>query len=591
MARRSEQNRARRAAYQQDEWYEQSASSYQDDFGQNTPQQSGHRASYQPDPFYDNAAWQEQPQRNAYQQRNYQQDPLGDDGYSEYPEMNRRTARPNRYFYPENEPQRPAPKVQRSRKKKAPWGIVSLISFLVLALLLFLIADAYTAYAPFREKAESLKAETYIDGVTVDGVSIGGLTRAQAEQALLSSESYQGQQLSITVKVDGTSYLLDASSVPFERNTQAVLDEAWALGRQNTVQTLGSSVTPMEWRYQVRQYTASQKAYFYTQVTYDNTDVRTFVDTLASVVNVDAADAMVATFDFSSRQFTFTDEVVGKKLDTDALYDALIAQLDQKNFTVTVQQNTESVMPSMTRVELMNTFTKISSYTTETTADYNRNTNVQLAAQAVNGTVLSAGETFSFNSTTGQRTTAKGYLPAAAIAGGTTTEEVGGGVCQVSSTLFNAAMMANMTLVSRSPHTWPSTYVDPGRDATVNWPNLDFKFKNDGDSPIFIVCYFTQGKSMSSRGKLTVEIYGVTLGAGESIELETKLISREDPPDEPIYQRNTDLEPGTEQVLKKARTGYVYETYRVYLRNGTEYKRDLLCTSTYKMIQEVIEYN
>ncbi len=590
MARRSEQNKARRAAYQQDEWYEQSASSYQDNYEQNT-QQTGYRASYQPDPFYDNAAWQEQPQRNTYQQRNFQQDPLGDDGYSKYPDMNQRTAHPNRYFYPENEPRQPAPNVQRSRKKKAPWGIVSLISFLILALLLFLIADAYTAYATFREKAESLKAETYIDGVAVDGVSIGGLSRAQAEQALLSSESYQGQQLSITVKVDGTSYLLDASSVPFERNTQAVLDEAWALGRQNTVQTLGSSVTPMEWRYQVRQYTASQKAHFYTQVTYDKTDVRTFVDTLASVVNVEAADAMVATFDFSSRQFTFTDEVVGKKLDTDALYDALIAQLDQKNFTATVQQNTESVMPSMTRVELMNTFTKISSYTTETTADYNRNTNVQLAAQAVNGTVLSAGETFSFNSTTGQRTTAKGYLPAAAIAGGTTTEEVGGGVCQVSSTLFNAAMMANMTLVSRSPHTWPSTYVDPGRDATVNWPNLDFKFKNDGDSPIFIVCYFTQGKSMSSRGKLTVEIYGVTLGAGESIELETKLISREDPPDEPIYQRNTDLEPGTEQVLKKARTGYVYETYRVYLRNGTEYKRDLLCTSTYKMIQQVIEYN
>lgn len=590
MARRSEQNKARRAAYQQDEWYEQSASSYQDNYEQNT-QQTGYRASYQPDPFYDNAAWQEQPQRNTYQLRNFQQDPLGDDGYSKYPDMNQRTAHPNRYFYPENEPRQPAPNVQRSRKKKAPWGIVSLISFLILALLLFLIADAYTAYATFREKAESLKAETYIDGVAVDGVSIGGLSRAQAEQALLSSESYQGQQLSITVKVDGTSYLLDASSVPFERNTQAVLDEAWALGRQNTVQTLGSSVTPMEWRYQVRQYTASQKAHFYTQVTYDKTDVRTFVDTLASVVNVEAADAMVATFDFSSRQFTFTDEVVGKKLDTDALYDALIAQLDQKNFTATVQQNTESVMPSMTRVELMNTFTKISSYTTETTADYNRNTNVQLAAQAVNGTVLSAGETFSFNSTTGQRTTAKGYLPAAAIAGGTTTEEVGGGVCQVSSTLFNAAMMANMTLVSRSPHTWPSTYVDPGRDATVNWPNLDFKFKNDGDSPIFIVCYFTQGKSMSSRGKLTVEIYGVTLGAGESIELETKLISREDPPDEPIYQRNTDLEPGTEQVLKKARTGYVYETYRVYLRNGTEYKRDLLCTSTYKMIQQVIEYN
>ena len=163
-------------------------------------------------------------------------------------------------------------------------------------------------------------------------------------------------------------------------------------------------------------------------------------------------------------------------------------------------------------------------------------------------------------------------------------DEVGGGVCQVSSTLFNAAAMANMTILTRYPHTWPSNYVDKGRDATVNWPNLDFQFRNDSGSPVFIVAFY-------QNRKCTVELYGATPGAGQSIALATKIVSTTYPPQEALYQQNPLLPPGTVQELKKARTGYVVETYRVYQRNGAEYKRELLCTSTYKMIQQVIEYN
>ena len=200
------------------------------------------------------------------------------------------------------------------------------------------------------------------------------------------------------------------------------------------------------------------------------------------------------------------------------------------------------------------------------------------------GKVVMPGEEFSFNAATGQRTTEKGYLPAAAIAGGATVDEVGGGVCQVSSTLFNAAAMAGMTIVTRYPHTWPSNYVDKGRDATVNWPNLDFVFRNDRTTPIFIIAYYQQRKC-------TAEIYGASLGPGEAIDLTTQIISTTYPPDTPLYEQNSQLAPGTQQEKKKARVGYVVETYRVYKRNGVEYNQDLLCTSTYKMIQQVIEYN
>ncbi|MBQ8555863.1 MAG: G5 domain-containing protein, partial [Clostridia bacterium] len=123
-----------------------------------------------------------------------------------------------------------------------------------------------------------------------------------------------------------------------------------------------------------------------------------------------------------------------------------------------------------------------------------------------------------------------------------------------------------------------------GMDATVNWPNLDFKFRNNTEWPIFIVA------SYKSR-KVTVEIYGMTLGDGITIDLESKVTKTIDPPDEPKYVQNTNLAPGTEEVTIKARTGYQVETYKVVYQNGEEISRELLCKSTYRAYQETIEWN
>jgi vancomycin resistance protein YoaR len=292
----------------------------------------------------------------------------------------------------------------------------------------------------------------------------------------------------------------------------------------------------------------------------------------------------VATFDFASRSFTFTEDRQGAKLDADALYRKIADLLDRQQYTATVSMESEPITPRVTRAELMNTFARVSTYTTQTTSDASRNNNINLACQAVTGTAVMPGETFSFNQATGQRTLEKGYLMAAAISGGTTVDEVGGGVCQVSSTLFNAAAMADLTILKRSPHTWPSNYVEKGRDATVNWPTLDFAFRNDRDTPVFIVAYYRQREC-------TVEIYGCSLGSGNSITLETQLISVTEPPVEAIYEQNPELPPGTVQEKKKPRTGYAVDTYRVYRHNGVEYRREKLCTSNYQMIQQVIEYN
>ena len=193
-------------------------------------------------------------------------------------------------------------------------------------------------------------------------------------------------------------------------------------------------------------------------------------------------------------------------------------------------------------------------------------------------------ETFSFNEATGQRTASKGYKEATAIAGGQNVPEIGGGVCQTSSTLFNAVARANLEIVYRSPHAWPSSYVPKGMDATVNWPNLDFKFRNNTDWPVFIIASY-------SNRKVTVEIYGMSLGDGVSIDLESKVTQTIKPPSGVNYVLNEELPVGTEKKTISARTGYVVDTYKVWYKNGVEINREKMFTSNYKMYQETVEYH
>lgn len=464
------------------------------------------------------------------------------------------------------------------------WGLIVLGCVLCLCLMGYIIYQMHKPYHEFREMCSTVLQDTFAQGVLVDNVHIGGMTRDQARQAILMHAGYDQQDLHIELDVEGYQWIMTNQQLPVQRNIEAVLDTAYAIGRIGSAETIGTARTPLQYKYDHLQNTKNNAAYLYTQVTYDPQTLRELVRTVARTINRPPQDAQVASFDFNTRTFTFTEDVTGLQVNEELLYQTLLDKLDKKQYRASIRMEAEKTFPSVTRVELMNTFALISSYTTQTTSDQNRNNNVNLAAQAVMGKVVMPGEEFSFNQTTGQRTTEKGYLPAAAIAGGTTVDEVGGGVCQVSSTLFNAAVMADMTILQRSPHTWPSNYVDKGRDATVNWPNLDFVFRNDRNFPIFIVAYY-------KNRQCTVEIYGASLGAGEGRDLISQVIDVTEPPMEPVRNFNPELPYGTEKEVKKARTGYVVETYKIFTRNGQEYRREKLCTSTYRVIQQVIDYN
>ena len=361
------------------------------------------------------------------------------------------------------------------------------------------------------------------------------------------------------------------------------MERAWAAGRSNTASLAGGAVTPFQERLDMISARTGPLTYA-TKQDYDHEALRALTDGIVNYVDREPVNSMVQSFDYNTKTFTFTDDRPGARIDPDGLYAQLTDLLDDGVTQREIRVVPDKILAEVTKTELMNSFGLISAYTTQTTNNNNRNTNIQLSARAINGRAVQPGEIFSFNGATGERTAAKGYKEAPAIAGGQSKDEVGGGVCQTSSTLFNAVARANLEIIERNPHAWPSSYIEKGLDATVNWPGLDFKFRNNTDQPIFIVAGY-------NKRQVTVNIYGKTLGAGVKIDLEGELIRTIPQPEGTNYVVNASLAPGETKKTVTGRKGYEVNTWKVWYQGNRETKRELLFKTTYKAYQETVEYN
>ena len=441
--------------------------------------------------------------------------------------------------------------------------------------------EIVTAYKQYRAY---LDRDVIYPGIFVDGIHVGDMTIEEARAVLSGSQSVPNDAFSVTVAIGNKTWTLDPTNVPAVRDLGNVLEKAYAIGRKNTTEIQQTLKTPFRERADAAVALRQSGINLVTTATYDKEAVRRIVGEITSYVTREPVNAQIQSFDYNTRTFTFTESQPGVTLDPEILYQRIIAALDRWEKGVTVTAEPIITEPEVTTAEITERFTLISAYTTKTTSESNRNTNIRLACEAINGTALMPGQTFSFNEATGQRTTAKGYKSAGAIAAGQSIEEVGGGICQVSSTLFNAVARANLEITSRSPHAWPSTYVNIGEDATVNWPNLDFKFTNNTSSPVFIITYYKDRK-------MSAEIWGLSLGDGVKIDLESTIVKTTYPPSEAKYVYNPELPYGMSETTVKPRTGYVVETYKVWYKDDVETSRELMHKSTYKTYQEVVEYN
>lgn len=211
-----------------------------------------------------------------------------------------------------------------------------------------------------------------------------------------------------------------------------------------------------------------------------------------------------------------------------------------------------------------------------------RTTNVRLASTACNEVILNPGEVFSFNDTVGPRTYERGFKDATIYVGNETEEGVGGGICQVSSTIYYATLRADLEIVERKCHSRMVTYVPLGEDATVAWGYIDYRFKNNTEYPIKL-------EVTSGNSKVSVKIIGTQTTANKEVKISTKTLSHT--PFETQRVIDSTLPVGTEKVDSNGYTGYKTESYRVVYINGVEVSRTFENSSTYTKYDKIINYN
>ena len=499
------------------------------------------------------------------------------------------------------------PKYRRREKHWAAWTVTAVFCLLLLAAMGIAVLPQLTgiryrflpnlAFANGnlirldgeRQDAFDLnRREIYNDriypGVYIDNVQVGGMTKGEAAEAVRKVHEDVSSSFDIVIAVGNENWHVNSERVPVSRNIEEVVEKAFASGRGNSASLAGNAATPFEERVSQASAMRSNPVTFATKQDYDHEALRALTDGIVNYVNRDPVNSTVHSFDFKTQTFTFTDDRPGARIDPDDLYSRVAELLDDGVTKKELRIVPEKILAEVTKTELMNRFGLISAYTTTTTSDGKRNTNIQLSAEAISGKTVLPGEIFSFNAATGERTAAKGYQEAPAISGGQSKDEVGGGVCQTSSTLFNAVARADLEIIERNPHAWPSHYIEKGFDATVNWPGLDFKFKNNTEWPVFIIAGY-------SKRKVTVNIYGMSLGSDVRIDLESEVVRTIPKPEGTKYVINTSLAPGESKKTVTGRQGYEVNTWKVWYQGNREIKREILFKTTYRAYQETIEYN
>lgn len=222
---------------------------------------------------------------------------------------------------------------------------------------------------------------------------------------------------------------------------------------------------------------------------------------------------------------------------------------------------------------------QLGSYTTHVGGSAARISNVKLASTSVNGTVLNSGDIFDYNEVVGQRTAARGYQAAPAYVQGETVDEIGGGVCQPSSTLYLATLKSNLEIVERYAHRYVPAYIPKGMDATVSWGGPNYRFRNNTDYPVKI-------QAVYSKGYLTMTLYG-TKTDDFTVKMTNKVLSTTEY--KTVYEDDPTLPAGTNTVKTTPYTGYKVETYRsLYDGNGNLVSSTFEANSDYKVRNKVI---
>ena len=383
----------------------------------------------------------------------------------------------------------------------------------------------------------SVSDDRILNSIYINGFDVGGLNKDEARDAIRQNNSFKN----LNVVYSGSDHVYSLAELGCEFDIDQAIDQALQVGRNEDFIKNISDYVGLKFLDDSRTFEVKP------QIPQDIED-RIYEDIKSKIERKpeNASISIGSSIDVKKGE-------EGVKINRDefrkAIYDAI-----KPNVDVTVKVPIESVTPEITSDELSRIDGIIGTYRTNFSPNVEgRNENIRLSAQYMNNYLLMPGEVFSYNKVTRLKTVSNGYKNATVIVNGEIEEGLGGGVCQVSSTLYNSVLYSGLEIVQRRPHSIPSSYVNYGRDAVVSDNAIDFKFKNNYDFPVYLKTYV-------GSSSVTVTIYGNT-GSVPEIDIISNVVSVK--PRAVKYIDDPDLEKGKEVVKTKGRDEIRSETYVV----------------------------
>ena len=323
--------------------------------------------------------------------------------------------------------------------------------------------------------------------IFVEGIDVSNLTKEEAINYVNENVILGELQLNY----NGETNVISPDEIDLKYNTSEVVDEAYHYTKTDS-------------------YFENVKRFFDLNKNSKNLEIKSLynenklsekIQNISDSINVDMKNATVYISD--SGNISVSSATIGKELDIASTKESIYDAIKNKDYkSIDLKVNIKEPKISTEAVKSVNTL--LAEFSTKfSTKDSNRVTNVVLSAKATSDVLLMPGEEFSYNNLTGKRTASNGYKDAPVIINGKLEQDVGGGVCQVSSTLFNSVLYSGLDVTSRRNHSLKSSYVSIGRDAMVSDGGSDFRFKNPYSHPVYI-------KNTVSNGVITSKIYGNT---------------------------------------------------------------------------------
>ena len=516
-----------------------------------------------------------------------------------------------------------------SNKKSEHKSHIGLLIFSIIFFIVFLLASVFSTVFAFI----NVNNTTFVSGISILGIDVSGLSKYDAKQKVTDDVSNR-LSTDVIFKHNDETYTLLPSSVGGSFDIDKVIDDAYSVGRNGNIfqnnfailnaminsknfipdfsfnsDSFDNSISQMNSNFAdgivEPSYDISGnnliiksgkngnivdsdkiKSLFVDKLIFvpyntDSIEVPVFskeankidIDAIHSEIYKEAQDASYTTNPYavypSSNGLDFNISIDEAK--------ALITG-DKDSYTIPLKTLYPNVKTSDIGIEAFPNL--LSSYSTSfASSSSNRATNVSLATNKINGKVLMPGEVFSFNGTVGKRTPQAGFKVAGVYMNGQVATDYGGGICQVSSTLYNAVLRANLEIVDRSNHMFEVGYVPIGTDATVSWGAPDFNFKNSRSYPIKIV-------TSSSNRKCVVKFYGLK----ESEEYDIEIVSYRtgSVPYRTTYTTDSSLAAGQQKVIQRGSNGAKSVAYRIRKKNGQVISKELLSKDTYDPHNQII---